>query len=391
MEGVAPTDCGRLARSLWLSAFGEDDDRLKKAEKLYLRAIKNRSDLSKELYEDAVEKMCLIYVQSGRASRVSRVLASLGYVCRLSTDVLDYDYPMATGSIERDNSCPCVTIDNFLTPGDLLHLCSVFGREDDFWSHHGYSVEPPSPYFSYVIPTRDRENLDSKFGILGQILLNITSNTTLKEKFPQLLHTNFAEMWAHNRPHASGHQLHFDSDDEGRSKMGEDGVPRHPVMSVVLYLSGAGCGGPSLVTTQKLCDRSLSSEGWLSAPVDGRLTAFDGRVLHGVVPGKGNGPAPARHRVTLMFAFWEDIEIRGGDSYADERNCASARAFPNVDDNVEWARRLRSTCHGNKRDCVNMKREVHPIPIKSVFQTLDGESWTKEMGFPDYSQIYQGF
>src|SRR4051812_969890 len=40
-----------------------------------------------------------------------------------------------------------------------------------------------------------------------------------------------AEWWAHCRPHASGHQLHFDSDDEGR------GGVRNPSVSTVLYLS----------------------------------------------------------------------------------------------------------------------------------------------------------
>jgi hypothetical protein len=39
------------------------------------------------------------------------------------------------------------------------------------------------------------------------------------------------QWWAHCRPHSSGHQLHFDSDDEGR------GSVRNPIISTVLHLS----------------------------------------------------------------------------------------------------------------------------------------------------------
>ena len=33
--------------------------------------------------------------------------------------------------------------------------------------------------------------------------------------FPAAASATAAEWWAHSRPHASGHQMHFDSDDEG--------------------------------------------------------------------------------------------------------------------------------------------------------------------------------
>ena len=46
---------------------------------------------------------------------------------------------------------------------------------------------------------------------------------------------SFAEWWVHTRPHNSGHQLHFDSDDEG-VKRGVSGQPLHPHCSTVLCL-----------------------------------------------------------------------------------------------------------------------------------------------------------
>ena len=54
--------------------------------------------------------------------------------------------------------------------------------------------------------------------------------------FPQAAEARFAEWWAHCRPHHTGHQLHFDSDDEG-----EGGV-RNPIITTVLFLSGGGEG-----------------------------------------------------------------------------------------------------------------------------------------------------
>lgn len=41
--------------------------------------------------------------------------------------------------------------------------------------------------------------------------------------FPAVAEARFAEWWAHCRPHGSGHQMHFDSDNEG---LGEVGVAR---------------------------------------------------------------------------------------------------------------------------------------------------------------------
>lgn len=42
------------------------------------------------------------------------------------------------------------------------------------------------------------------------------------------------EWWAHCRDHTSGHQLHFDSENEG---VGIGGQVRHPLFSAVVYLS----------------------------------------------------------------------------------------------------------------------------------------------------------
>ena len=70
-------------------------------------------------------------------------------------------------------------------------------------------------------------------------------------------------------------------------------------------------GGPTLITQQRVTDTTLATRGWLVPPATNRFVVFDGRVLHGVVPGRSVPAHPARRRVTWMVAFWEDITQRG--------------------------------------------------------------------------------
>jgi hypothetical protein len=98
--------------------------------------------------------------------------------------------------------------------------------------------------------------------------------------------------------------MHFDSDNEGA------GAVQNPIVSSVLYLSGNGIGGPTLVTDQAFNATELALRGWMVHPAVGRLTLFDGKVLHGVIPGRRPSPVPGAHRVTFMVAFWRDIRCR---------------------------------------------------------------------------------
>ena len=102
----------------------------------------------------------------------------------------------------------------------------------------------------------------------------------------------------------TGHQLHFDSDDEGH------GGVRHPIITAIVYIGDGGeeqqpdeqqpderqpdeqqpdeqqqmqtsyTGGPTLMTDQ-LLGGPLASQGWLVYPKTNRVVCFDGRFLHG--------------------------------------------------------------------------------------------------------------
>ncbi|CAM9470916.1 unnamed protein product, partial [Ectocarpus sp. 8 AP-2014] len=204
----------------------------------------------------------------------------------------------------------------------LLRVQEAFGSRSRFWSEHGYNSETGTPgYFSYIhrlggAPTTSIEQVINRVRLLAE------------RSFPEVKEAKFVEWWAHRRPHSSGHQMHFDSDNEGL------GGVRNPIVSVVVYVTG-DVGGPTLVTTQRLTSKRLADRGWIVHPRVNRVCMFDGGVLHGVIPGRGvpvtetpPHPTPrpeedgqgvgceeakedrAGMRVTWMVAFWRDIQAR---------------------------------------------------------------------------------
>jgi hypothetical protein len=408
-EAKTPQEAIQKARDIWLNSTTQSD--LDQVERLYRWAlsskknIETRSDihdddseppqkktkkghcgLDRSDYISASEKFALLLCQSGRCKKAKKGLASIGFTCRLAKRVLDYPEESKESSDESSShtdhkrqKAPCTIVDNFLTLAELERLQSVFeSTTASYWASHNYAVEPPSPYFSYVLSLEQIET--DGFGFIGRLIQKVLHCPILTEKFPKLPNTRYIEMWAHNRPHASGHQLHFDSDDEGR------GGVRNPIISTILYIADGDdeiAGGPSMVTNQKLSDEKLASKGWMSMPKPCRLVAFDGRYLHGVVPGKG-----AKHgrRVTLMFAFWDDIKIRRGLGQG------SARPFPK---NVlpTWASQLTKPMDTDTANTDNQYtncKTAEPIELDRVYETLEGKAWnSREM--PAYDEVFQGF
>lgn len=407
-EELTPLEAVQKARKIWLNSTKQSD--LDEVERLYRWALSSKKEiiesnnddeseppkkkakqghcgLDRSDYINASEKFALLLCQSGRCKKAKKGLASIGFTCRLAKRVLDYpeesttrDYLSSTNANHKQQKAPpCTIVDNFLTPAELGRLQSVFqSTTANYWTSHDYSVEPPSPYFSYVLSL---DQIDSDgFGFIGNLIQKVLHCPLLSEKFPKLSNTRYVEMWAHNRPHASGHQLHFDSDDEGR------GGIRNPIISTILYIADGDeeiAGGPSLVTNQKLSDEKLATKGWMSSPKPYRLVAFDGRYLHGVVPGKGTRDG---RRITLMFAFWDDIKIRRG------LGKGSARPFPK---NVlpPWASQLSKPDNSDSEVASNQYdncKAAEPIVLDRVYETLEGKAWKKQ-DMPAYDEVFQGF
>jgi hypothetical protein len=388
----------REARSLWLTADTIED--LDQVESLYREALNSKqsshnrdlqpkkkkqktkpyAELSAKDYREAGVRLSLLYCQSGRADKAKKGLQYLGFVCRLAKQVLDYplrssDKRIRSKTRHSKSSPPCAMYDDFLQDNEMEHLKHIFGSPNaSYWSSHDYKVEPPSPYFSYVLPLKKKKK-GSVF--VDGLVRKVWKLPELNQKFPELAKATHVEMWAHNRPHASGHQMHFDSDDEGR------GAVRNPIVSTILYITADG-GGPSLVTNQRLDSTYLATKGWLAHPKPKRLIAFDGRVLHGVVPGKGLPQHKGGRRVTLMFAFWKEIQIR------DEPTPGSARPFP-TNTNIKWARALTDSSIPMKASDNHDIEEQQPIELGAVYETLDGQAWKPKDGMIDYDQVFQGF
>ena len=212
----------------------------------------------------------------------------------------------------------------------------------------------------------------------------------LKEQFPDLTNATSVEIWSHRRPPDGQHQLHYDMDevllfmqhkelekgrnDEGsseqargtkRQKTGNEGGKNacrdsvsFPIVSCVLTINvpsqsgscsicgNSGNSAPTLICNQSITHRNgnKSNIGWLCYPHPNRILAFEGSLLHGVVPGipfaqSSNSTSDDDHessdqRITLMLGFWKDVCL----TMPDENSKGSP-----MGPNVPFDRLLKST------------------------------------------------
>ncbi len=340
--------------------------------------------------------LALLLAQAGREEAAALHMRGVGCTYRLAPEVLCYELqpPVA------DGAAPSVGVvaglDGALPASMTAHLAACFAPGSPFFREHRYH-SPSTGYFSY---THALSGADAPAACAFEQCLAAVRAIAASLR-PAVAEATHAEWWAHCRPHSSGHQLHFDSDAEG--KPDASGAPRHPVASCVIYLSSGAAervGGPTLVTTQRRCDSSLAREGHLAFPAYGRLVVFDGSVLHGVVPGRGASPAPGERRTTLMVAFWKGIETVPGDAPG------ASRPFPDVTTPgaPEWAAQLAG---GPPREAWQPKetgqalRGARAVPLRTlprVWADADEASNAKDgialrslAGMPHYSTCFQGF
>jgi len=331
----------------------------------------------------AAAKLALHLVQEGRAAEARAVMSGMGCEWRLADCVLRYqttprgeeDREQGGVDAEAEHGRWVRAVDGALPGAMVARLAKCFGKESAFWREHRYGVDGGgADYFSYAHRLGPSGGDDGTG--MGQILAWIHAEVVCA-LWPGAGRARYAEWWAHCRPHACGHQLHFDSDDEGR------GGVRNPICSIVVYLSESPVGGPTLVTTQTLGSRGLARQGWLVHPVQNRVCVFDGHVLHGVIPGRGVGPGG--RRVTLMVAFWEDLVMRDPDAQVP---CAS-QPFPK-EGGFTWPRMLEREPdgYGPRAD----GGEVRPVALPRVWEAVDDPSREVPADpMPPYAQCFQGF
>jgi len=410
-----------------------------------------------------------------------RLLEEGGYWFRLSEDVLRYakdrvdlgramETTTTTRSLhsrdksgggggeeekEEEEVVHAKMFDDVFPPSMLNVMRKQFADvASPFWTQHDYfNPAKKRQFFSYVhdVTVDGGEDTRSRFLNTMDVVIEYAKRVAGRA-FPRVLtEATRAEWWCHNRAHCEGHQMHFDSDDEGINGL------RHPICSVVVFISANGetttgtakeeenekddernaskrrkkndsrrerfVGGPTLVTTQRDGDQKNTNfneiRGYLAYPKTNRCVVFDGELLHGVVPGRGLNafadsnidensalpPPPLPTRTTLMIAFWDKIEVRGSFG-----SIGSARAFPTFeqvkDEKAHWRHLFNIDDDGDDdddgvngrgiRDGNDIEKramrapEMLPIPIEKVWHPLN-DAAKEMMSLPNYDQCFQGF
>lgn len=340
-------------------------------------------------------RLILLLCQEGREEEALPLFRLGAWRHRIAPCVLRYAPPgeeAAPAAALQD--VPGVVLDSALPPSYIDHLRELLAPGAAFWQEHGYSEVGGSGefgYFSYLhsLGGQPKTSLD--------VIIERVRAVALPH-FPELAEATQAEWWAHCRPHPVGHQLHFDSDDEGV------GGARHPICSAVVYVDAwEGFGGPTLLTDQRLSDDALAARGWLVHGRTGRLCVFDGAVLHGVVPGRGEAPReapPTARRITWMVAFWRSIAER---PFGPEGAAGSSRPVPPVEAPAKFGARTY-TWHtklalassglllGAEQSAAVEPRAVAPMALPEVWAAVPQEG-AKDEGsagaLPAYRDCFQ--
>ena len=315
------------------------------------------------------------------------ILSKMGYRSRLSVKAFGYptcDCTIGKSSQSKKTSVPLLVIDDALPQSIFdalrhsLRPCSRYWTEFYVKTACNDDEDRHRVFASHNIPLNSTNRLTSmqlienSSSLIEQIAIIVKHR--LSHRFPSIMAATSVEVWSHRRPPDAHHQLHYDMDEialwkyKQRKLDGHDSDKQNgrgnkrqkidhctedeeseqvedctssvvnrdlcPIVSCVLTVNvpnetkscekcnKLGDGAPTLVCNQHLLGNK-TNEGWLCYPRLNRLVAFDGSLLHGVLPGI---PIPARdtsadednHRVTLMLGFWKDVTLTVADDNASK-------------------------------------------------------------------------
>ena len=315
------------------------------------------------------------------------ILSMMGYRSRLSVKAFGYptcDCAIGKSSCSKKTSIPLLVIDDALPQSifdalrNSLRPCSRYWTEFYVKTTCNDDEDKHRTFASHNIPLNSTNRLTSvqlienSSSLIEQIAIILKHR--LSHRFPSIMAATSVEVWSHRRPPDAHHQLHYDMDEialwkykqrkldghdsdkqngrenkrqkidhcteDEKSEQVEDCISSMicPIVSCVLTVNvpnetkscnncnNLGDGAPTLVCNQHLFGNK-TNEGWLCYPRLNRLVAFDGSLLHGVMPG-----IPAlvshedNHRVTLMLGFWKDVTL----TVADDNASKTYKIGPNV-------------------------------------------------------------
>lgn len=342
-----------VAYSLQLRCSGSEGSTsaLRRAVGVARRALRDGCDVSAEC-EDALKGLALNLILSKDTEAAEKIITRyLGCTYRLSDDVFFHvtkSPPRFARGLAYDDALPHAL---------LLGLIEAFGGEE-FWKAHSYSSFKQRSFFSY------KEILGDMSTVTG--LAAVQVGTLYSSKFPQIRRAKSFEWWAHRRLEGSGHQLHFDSADEGQVPL------RHPLVSSVIFLDDRG--GPTLVTSLRPNDTELNlvdQKAFMVFPKTNRMMAFEGDRAHCVLPSLKT--SPSRRRTTLMIAFWDHDDISSSPLPTEGKWTIPFRK--GLPKDAALARPLPITL---------------PPPPATVWKSLESEQ-KERVPLPPYEQCFQGF
>ena len=290
-----------------------------------------------------------------------------GFRWRLTSRVLNY-----SNNTQGDENAlvggrrAAAALDRALPQHYLQHLQLVFAASSPFWREHSYDVLANSSrtagYFSYLYPLRERQ---AKCSI--EHIIDYLYRTVVTSLFPEAAAgCSVAEWWVHTRPHSSGHQLHFDSDE---TRTQSTGVAAHPLVSLVVYVNECSelVGGPTLITDQTLPSQRLANKGWLCFPKCNRVLAFDARYLHGVIPGKGLNPSPSDRRLSFMVGFWSSIQ----STQRSNGLAGPGQHLPHEDSGLQWPTLMTGLDTSVPAADSSTATPASLVPVEEVWEAVD--------------------
>jgi hypothetical protein len=359
--------------------------------------------------------------------------------CRMMDDVLPSQLFEALQSAFRPDSrywtelYSKVNSDNDSSWLDDRNRGPTSTKRNQFVSHN-IELPPDDPHPLLL------QALQSAKSIIEQVA--IITKYKLIPHFPELKDAQSVEVWCHRRPIDGSHQLHYDMDEirlqERRERLlaastaaatqmqqktkrqkvdasdthnqGKNDGVFCPMVSCVLTIyvpsnshTCLDCGetfraAPTIVCNQSIlnhnqtqasCQSNDHMTGWLCYPKPNRLLAFEGSLLHGVVPGipelngcvHGSESDSAEsydgysntnnqpQRVTLMMGFWADGVRTQGE-------LGPNMPLPNINGNhLSWTseftpikiKDLDELQSNHSTDSTNTAIEVNPLwkPIHS--------------------------
>ena len=240
----------------------------------------------------AYQLATLLLQESATVKEGDALVWRLGFRLRLADGALRYGGPATPRAGRRQAAAPrCVgVLDGALGAANRAAAARIFGAGAPYWD-----AEAGGGFHSHSVPLDDASPLGALLRAMQPAVVAAA---------PAAAAARTCEVWAHARENDGAHQLHYDLDERALRSSGET---RSPLVSSVYYLETIGDGGaPTMVFERRLGDTTGAEvAAWLCAPAIDRLFAFDGSLLHCVVPPRVAPPAsPGARRVTIMVGWW---------------------------------------------------------------------------------------